>query len=121
MKREKTLWNGFFKVDHLNIVQKTALINDALLVSESHHVDILKSWKRESYDMTPENFISSFDLSDLKLVDRAAYRGFSTDHDFEISVIAKNEDFYNVFLWLYLSREDFYNIIDKYLLPKLLI
>lgn len=121
MEREKTLWNGFFKVDHLDIAQKTALIKDALLFCESSHVDILKGWKRERYDMTPEDFISSFDLSDLKLVNRAAYRGFSTEHDFEVSVVAKNVESYNVFLWLYLTREDFYDLIDKYLLPKLLI
>ena len=121
MKREKILWNGFFNVSSLSNEDKRILVQDALNKSVYSRVDILKGWSREKCDILPSKFIELYDLSDVKLVDRFAYRGFSTDRDYEVSIVSKNENRENLFLWIYMQREDFYDLIDKYSLPKLLI
>jgi len=118
-----TLWNGFFDTKYLTLEQKKCLLKYALSVCLESRVDVLKSFRRERYDMSisPENFIQTLDVSDIKLIDRLIYRGFKTDFDYEISVISKNEDGHPVFLWLYVSLEDFYDLVDEYKLPKILI
>lgn len=116
------MWNGFFETSNLTIEQKKILLTEALELCQSSCVDVLIGWKRERHKMSPIEFISLFDLSDLKLIDRVAYHGFSTGiSEYELTVVAYNELGQSMFLWVYLNRDDFYDLVERYNLPKHLI
>jgi len=114
-------WNGFFDLNNIKD-DKTLkqLFKDALSLSYDHHVDKLVGFYRKKTDkLTTEEFIEQkLSLNnDNVVIDRFVYSGYKEyDKHGEIGSASKD----NFYLFLYVSYDDLYDLVEKYNLPKLL-
>ena len=113
------MWNGFFDVSKLDVETLKKLYTEALTKSTNSHVDVLRSLKRERYpELTPEEYIETVLTKSTHnvVIDRKAYY-----HDSHIEgeigscTSAKNPE---LFLFIYLSLEDLYDLVEKFNLSK---
>lgn len=116
-------WNGFFNLSGIKDIETLKqLYRDALAVADSYHVDILKGWTRETYpELSAEDYIENYITLNTHnvVIDRFAYNRHAewADQQGEIgsSTMGKSPD---VFLFINLSLENLYEIVDKYKLSK---
>jgi hypothetical protein len=115
-------WNGFFDVSHIEDLEKLKQIfRDALALSDSHHVDILKGWKREEYEeLSADDYIEKhISLSTHNVViDRYEYNRHADWAEKKGEIGSSTFTTPSLYLFIYLSLDNLYNIVDKYKLPK---
>lgn len=113
------MWNGFFDLSDISdITTLKQLYKDALELSEHSCVDILKSIIREKHPtLTAEEYIDKH--LNLKthnvVIDRKAYYPAG---DVEGEIGSCTSDSPSIFLFIYLSLDNLYDIVEKYNLPK---
>lgn len=123
MRSNTTSWNGFFNLSEIKDIETLKqLYRDALAVADSYHVDILKGWRRERYDeLSAEDYIENYITLNTHnvVIDRFTYNRQANwaEQQGEIgsSTLRKNPD---IFLFIYLSLDNLYAIVDKYKLSK---
>jgi len=113
------MWNGFFDVSKLDLDTLKQLFTEALAKSTNSHVDILKGLTRERYPvMKPEEYIETVLSKSTHnvVIDRKAYY-YNSDTDGEIGscTLAKDPE---LFLFIYLSLEDLYGLVEKFNINK---
>ena len=116
------MWNGFFKVYEIKDLETLKqFFRDALKVASRHHVDILKSWKRERYpELSSEEYIENHITLDTHnvCIDRSQNSKYNNKEG-EIGSSTFNSP--SLFLFIYVELKDLYNLVEKYNLSKRLI
>lgn len=112
-------WNGFFDVSKLNTATLKQLYTEALAKSTNTHVDVRKDGKIERYPlMSPEEYIETVLTKSTHnvVIDRKAYY-YLGDKEGEIASCTLGKD-PELFLFIYLSLEDLYELVDKFNISK---
>lgn len=119
------MWNGFFDLRNIqNIESLKQLYRDALELSNRAEVDYLdcsESWRRQRHlTLTPKEYIEKHITLGTHnvVIDRGAYYSMG-DREGEIGSGTNGK--VSLFLFLFLSTDDLYEIVDKYKLTKKLI
>lgn len=120
---QTSYWNGFFDVGVIKDEEiLKQLYRDALSLSYDHHVDELTSIQRKKTNkFTAEEFIDqklSLNTHNV-VIDRFVQGGYNESWKYgEIGCrVISAIDF---FLFIYVSYEDLYDLVEKYNLPKML-
>ena len=115
-------WNGFFDVSHIEDLETLKhLFRDALALSDSHHVDILKGVVREAYgELSTEDYIENhISLNTHNVViDRYEYNHHADWAEKKGEIGSSTFTSPSIYLFIYLSLDNLYKIVDKYKLPK---
>lgn len=115
-------WNGFFDLSTIKDLEELKqLFRDCLELSSAAHVDILHSFKRERYpDITPAEYIEEHITLGTHnvFIDRVAYSSYG-DREGEVGSSTFNSP--SLFLFIYLSLGNLYEVADKYKLNKQLL
>ena len=115
-------WNGFFDVSHIKDLEELKqLFRDALALSDSYHVDILNGVRRELYEeLSAADYIENhISLSTHNVViDRYEYNHQADWAEKKGEIGSSTFTSPSIFLFIYLSLDNLYKIVDKYKLPK---
>lgn len=116
-------WNGFFDVSVIKDEETLKkLYRDALSLSYDHHVDELTSIQRKKTDkLTAEEFIEqelSLDTHNV-VIDRFV-QGIYRENCKYGEIGCRVMSAIDFFLFIYVSYEDLYYLVEKYNLPKML-
>lgn len=120
--KENIRWNGFFNLSHIKDLEKLKqLFRDSLAVADSYHVDILTGWRRERYDeLSAEEYIEkhiSLNTHNV-VIDRYEYNHHADWAEKKGEIGSSTFLSPNLFLFIYVSLENLYDIVDKYNLSK---
>lgn len=116
------MWNGFFDLKGIQDVETLKqLYEDALELSDRAEVDYLdcsESWRRQIHPtLTPKEYIEKH--IELKthnvVIDRQSYYSIG---DIEGEIGSSTMDKISLYLFLFLSMDNFYKIVNKYKLTK---
>lgn len=115
------MWNGFYDLSHLNNTQLKRFFKECIFLSYKIHIDKLGDrWSREEdRNMSLKEYIDKFIYKQHHnvCIDRWEYnQGKIKDSDYiEVgnSFISGNN-----FLFIYINREKFQPMIEKYKLKK---
>lgn len=117
-------WNGFFNLESLSEKELKSLFSEALELSDDAYVDILdcsKSFKRQRYpELTPTEYIDKYLSSNTHnvVIDRKAY--YAKGHK-EGEIGSSTLKSPSLSLYIFLSLDNLYKLVDKYNLPKQLL
>lgn len=116
------MWNGFFDLSGIQDIETLKqLYEDALELSDRAEVDYLdcsESWRRQPHPtLTPKEYIEKHITLETHnvVIDRGAYYSIG-DREGEIGSATNGK--VSLFLFLFLSTDNFYKIVDKYKLTK---
>lgn len=112
----------FYQTDHLNLTTKSQILEDAYQVCYNYHVDKLETGnvQRQRTDMTFNQIFNSFDENCHFVV--IYRRGFDDDNQFmgrpswkgEIGFTTMNPGNDNYFLFIYLTEDQLFDLVDKF-------
>jgi len=120
------MWNGFYDMSIFKTTEDLQqFFREAIILADKVQIDYLdckESWSRQPCDdFTPEEYINKFiSLNTHNVcIDRIAYWEKS-DVDGEIGSCTTVLSV-NYYIFIYLNRDNFYSIVEKYeLKPKLI-
>ena len=116
--------NGFFDLKNIKDEETLKqLFKDALSLSYDHHVDELVGFYRKKTDkLTAKEFIEqklSLNTHNV-VIDRFDSGGYSEFRKYG-EIGCRVMDAIDLFLFIYVSYDDLYDLVEKYNLPKMLI
>lgn len=116
-------WNGFFDLSNLKEEEIKQLFRDALSVCEDTNINILEGWQRVYWDgCTAEEYIEKYVTKETHnvVIDRVQFN-HNIKELCEVGSTTHNENGESVYLFVYLTLDAFYTLIEKYNLPKRLL
>ena len=116
------MWNGFYDLSNLNNIQLNKFFKECIFLSYRIHIDKLEDFaRREDREMSLKEYLDKFIKKQHHntCVDRWEYnQGKIKDSDYiEVGncVISSGNNYY---LFIYINREKFKSMIEKYKLKK---
>lgn len=116
-------WNGFFDLSNLKEEEIKQLFRDALFLCIESSVNILENYQRVYWDgCTAEEYIEKYVTKETHnvVIDRVQYR-HNIKELCEVGSTTYNENGDSVYLFIHLTLDAFYKLVEKYNLPKRLI
>jgi hypothetical protein len=116
-------WNGFFDLKNLSEDDLKSFFRDSVKLSYDNNIQKIVGWLREKTDdYTVEHYIDNIVTVQHHnvCIDRFAYPSIEANKHGEIG---SSCTIYSVcyFLYIYVSLDDLYDLVEKYKLPKRLI